>query len=75
MIAHYKAFSDDESLTAINNLKEPIKGYQHYDISDNELDNKVDLQGPVTVQTTQPHPYSLARLYTLPPLQGCALSG
>lgn len=40
-----KVFGDDECLTTINILKEPIKGYQHYNISDNELDNKVDWQG------------------------------
>lgn len=54
-----KVFGDDECLTTINILKEPIKGYQHYNISDNELANKVDWQG--TSQT--PSDTALSDLY------------
>lgn len=55
-MAHYKIFSDDESLTVINNLKESIKGYRHYNISNNELDNKVDWHGPITAQLRLSYP-------------------
>lgn len=51
-----------KSLTAINKLKEPIKGHQHYNISDNESDNKVDWQGPIRAQARRSHPNCIGRI-------------
>lgn len=67
-----KVFGDDECLTTINILKEPIKGYQHYNISDNELDNKVDWQGTSHIPSDTAISV-LARLYPAC-LQECVLS-
>lgn len=66
LIAHYKVFSDDESLTAIKHFKEPIKRYQHNNISNNELDNKVDWHWPIRAQLRLSYPNCIGQVISWP---------